>query len=62
MALQNINPTTTNSWKKLIAHFDTIKTSHLKDFFKNDRHRAKNFTIGFDDFTLDFSKNRISFI
>ena len=60
MALQNINPTTTNSWKKLIAHFDTIKTSHLKDFFKNDRHRAKNFTIGFDDFTLDFSKNRIS--
>jgi len=60
MALKNINPTTTNSWKKLTAHFDKIKNKHLKDLFKEDYNRSSNFTLSFKDFTLDFSKNRIA--
>ena len=60
MALKNINPTTTNSWKQLTTHFDSIKNSHLKEFFKNDVQRPANFSIAFDDFKVDFSKNRIT--
>lgn len=60
MALQNINPTTTNSWEKLTNHFDEIKNTHLKDLFKDDAHRTENFTRSSGDFTLDFSKNRIT--
>lgn len=60
MALQSINPTTTPSWKKIQAHFKTIKTTHLKELFKANPDRAKELTIKWDDFYVDFSKNRIT--
>ena len=60
MALKAINPTTTNSWKKLQSHFETIKSKHLKDLFKDNAERAKDLTVKWDDFYVDFSKNRIT--
>ncbi|MDO7136940.1 glucose-6-phosphate isomerase [Algibacter lectus] len=60
MALPNINPTTTKSWKKLQAHFEAVKDVHMKDLFTEDKTRANKFTIKWDDFYVDFSKNRIT--
>ena len=60
MALKATNPTTTDSWKKLQSHFETIKSKHLKDLFKGDPERAKDLTVKWDDFYVDFSKNRIT--
>ena len=60
MALPNINPTTTDSWKRLQEHFKTVKDVHIKDLFAQDGERANKFTIKWDDFYVDFSKNRIT--
>ncbi|MFI1772861.1 glucose-6-phosphate isomerase [Thalassobellus citreus] len=60
MALPNINPTTTEAWKKLQEHFNSINDVHMKDLFTQDKERANNFTIKWEDFYVDFSKNRIT--
>lgn len=60
MALPSINPTTTNSWKRLQEHFKSVKDVHMKDLFAQNKERANNFTIKWDDFYVDFSKNRIT--
>ena len=59
MALKKINPTTTRVWKKLSDHFIDIQGSHLKDLFKENPTRASDFSINFQDITLDYSKNNI---
>ena len=60
MALPSINPTTTESWKKLQEHFENAKNVHMKDLFAKDQDRANKFTIKWDDFYVDYSKNRIT--
>lgn len=60
MALPKIDPTTTNAWSALKIHFDEIKNQQVTDLFKNNPERAELFSIGWKDFFLDFSKNRIS--
>tara|TARA_R110002096_G_scaffold33418_1_gene96621 strand:- start:111 stop:1730 length:1620 start_codon:yes stop_codon:yes gene_type:complete len=60
MSLPTINPTTTESWKKLQEHFKTVKDVHMKDLFAQDKDRANKMTIEWDDFYVDFSKNRIT--
>ena len=60
MALKATNPTTTKAWQKLQAHFEDIKSKHLKDLFSSDAERANDLTVKWDDFYVDFSKNRIT--
>jgi glucose-6-phosphate isomerase len=60
MALPNINPTATNAWKQLQKHYEAVKDVHMKDLFAQDKNRADAFTIRWDDFYVDFSKNRIT--
>ena len=60
MALPKIDPTTTLSWQQLTAHYDTIKALPLKSLFQNDPKRAETFSIEWDDFLVDYSKNRIT--
>ncbi|MEP5255814.1 MAG: glucose-6-phosphate isomerase [Winogradskyella arenosi] len=60
MALKASNPTTTKAWEKLQAHFETIKSTHLKDLFSTDAKRADDLTVKWEDFYADFSKNRIT--
>ena len=60
MCLKSINPNKTKSWKKLTEHFKEAKGLEMKDLFKKDPERASKFTIKWDDFYVDFSKNRIT--
>ena len=60
MSLQNINPTTTNAWKKLTSHFSETEAAQIKSLFAIDANRAKKFSLQWNDFFLDFSKNRIT--
>jgi len=60
MALKAINPTQTKAWKKLTNHYNNIKNIHLKTWFAEDNNRAERFTIKWDDFYFDYSKNRIT--
>lgn len=60
MALPAINPTTTAAWKALQDHFDSVNQVDIKDLFSSDKERANNFKISWEDFYVDFSKNRIT--
>ncbi len=60
MALKNINPTKTNSWKNLQSHFEQIKEVQMKTLFQKDNSRKERFSLNLDEFTIDYSKNRIT--
>ena len=60
MSLPNINPTKTKSWKALQEHFEVVKNAQMKDLFAQDENRANKFTIQWEDFYIDYSKNRIT--
>ena len=59
MALKNVNPTTTDAWKKLTNHFNDIQNINIKDLSKEE-NRKEDFSLEFDDLLVDFSKNRIT--
>jgi len=60
MGLPKINPTTTKAWKKLQNHYALIKDIHMKDLFAQDSERANKYTLQWEDFYVDVSKNRIT--
>jgi glucose-6-phosphate isomerase len=60
MALQNTNPTTTKAWEKLQQHFQSMQTTSMKEMFSEDASRAAKFHIQWEDFLVDYSKNRIN--
>ena len=60
MSLKSKNPTSTIAWKKLKTHFEAIKNEHMSDWFKTNSKRAIEMSLQWDDFFLDFSKNRIN--
>ncbi len=60
MALPSVNPTKTTSWEKLKTHFEEVQSLKMKELFAQDPERANKFTIKWEDFYLDFSKNRIT--
>ena len=60
MALQNINPTSTEAWGKLEKHIWELKDSKMKDLFANDADRFNKFSITFNDILVDYSKNIIT--
>ncbi len=60
MPLENTNPTTTKAWKKLEEHYKENKDLHLKELFVADKNRAQKFTLHWNDFFVDYSKNRIT--
>lgn len=58
--MKNIDPTQTAAWKKLQQQFEDVKEKEMKDLFKADPDRAREFTIEWEDFYVDYSKNRIT--
>lgn len=60
MTFPSINPTTTKSWKHLQNHFKDLQNTSMKTLFAQDKNRANAFTIKWEDFYVDFSKNRIT--
>lgn len=57
--MKNIDPTTTAAWQELKAHYKETKDVQLKTLFE-DVNRAQDFTILWDSFYVDYSKNRIT--
>jgi len=57
--LKKNNPTLTSTWKNLRSHFNKIKNIEMKQMFA-DGKKAEDFTISWENFTVDFSKNRIT--
>ncbi len=47
-------------WKALEEHFKSMSQVHMRDLFKDDPERFKQFTVGLNDILLDYSKNRIT--
>jgi len=60
MPLNTLNPTQTVAWQKLQAHFDANKDLRMQDLFAADAQSAANMHLVWNDFLLDYSKNRIS--
>ncbi|CAN1495824.1 Pgi Glucose-6-phosphate isomerase [Flavobacteriaceae bacterium] len=60
MALQTINPTETKAWKKLQSHYTQIQKASMAAMFEADTERAKKFHLKWNDFLVDYSKNRIN--
>ena len=59
--LKNVNPTKTQAWKDLLAHFNETKGRTLKDLFASDSKRFDEFSlsVGNGDIVADYSKNLI---
>ncbi len=60
MSLPSINPTNTESWKLLHNHYKEIKNLAVQDVFTKESNSALNFTVEWQDFYLDYSKNRLT--
>ena len=59
--LKNINPTQTQAWKALTAHFESAQDMDLKALFAQDSARFDNFSALFGaDILVDYSKNLIN--
>ena len=54
------NPTQTEAWSMLSTHFIDIEDKQIASYFTEDPKRFENFSIGFEDILIDYSKNRIS--
>ena len=60
MALQTINPTQTTAWAKLQQHYNAIASTTMQELFQEDDSRVTKFNLKWNDFLLDYSKNRIN--
>jgi glucose-6-phosphate isomerase len=60
MALLSQNPTNLKTWSLLEAHFNEIKDQSMSDWFKKNSDRAEELTLVWEDFYVDYSKNRIT--
>ncbi|MBY7733132.1 glucose-6-phosphate isomerase [Vibrio splendidus] len=58
--LKNINPTQTQAWKALTAHFESAQDMDMKELFAQDTKRFESFSTRFgSDILVDYSKNLI---
>ncbi len=57
--LENTNPTGTVAWQKLRAHFNEMQYVKMQDLFEADTQRVEKLHLIWNDFLLDYSKNRI---
>jgi glucose-6-phosphate isomerase len=48
------------AWKALAAHYEKIRTEHLRELFKKDPERGTRFAVEAEGIYLDYSKHRIT--
>ena len=60
MALPSINPTKTKSWEKLQSHYKLLQNRSLQSLFVENPNRVNAFHLQWEDFLLDYSKNKIT--
>lgn len=59
MALPKINPIETSAWEMLKRHFEKIKNLKMQTLGK-DSFRTEKMSVAWQDFFIDYSKNRIT--
>lgn len=57
--LPTVNPTETETWRKLTAHFLEMQAYSLREAFELDAQRFEKFHLTFEDILVDYSKNCI---
>jgi glucose-6-phosphate isomerase len=60
MALNTINPTETSAWEKLQVHYTEMQEASMSAMFQADSSRTEKFHLKWNDFLVDYSKNRIN--
>jgi len=60
MSFPAVNPTNTESWKKLSAHASQLKQVHLRELFHTNPDRFEHFSQWHGDLLFDYSKNIIT--
>lgn len=58
--LESINPSGTLAWKKLREHYGQMEFVQMQKLFAKDPERANKMNIQWEDFLLDYSKNKIT--
>jgi len=58
--LPKIDPTATDAWKKLKAHYEATKHTPMKRLFAEDPERFRKFSARLNDLLVDYSKNRVT--
>lgn len=59
-SLPSVNPVQTSSWKALKKHFDELNHQKMHDVFNTDPERAERMSISWNEFFIDYSKNRLT--
>lgn len=55
-----MNPEKTRTWPKIKAHYQQMKTRHMKNLFRDNENRFNDLSLQFEDILLDYSKNIIT--
>jgi len=50
----------TEAWRRLEAHYVTLRDTHMRRLFADDPGRFDRFSLSLDGLLLDYSKNRIT--
>lgn len=48
------------AWKAIDAHYEQVRDVEMRDLFAQDPQRFDKFSLRFEDFLLDYSKNRLT--
>ena len=48
------------AWKGLEGHYKSVASAHMREMFAQDNERFKRFSLQWQDFVHDYSKNRIT--
>jgi glucose-6-phosphate isomerase len=58
--LPKINPTKTESWKKLHEHFKEMRHVQIKELFQEDSERFEKYSFALQEIVCDLSKNIVT--
>lgn len=59
MTLNKINPSKTKSWESLQNISENLKAQSILSLFETDPNRVSSHTLKWEEFLIDFSKNKI---
>ena len=56
----NISPNCPNAWEKLKSHHSELSKKSIVELFLSEKDREKSLSLSWEDFFIDFSKNKIN--
>ena len=56
----NISPNCPNAWEKLKSHHCELSKKSIVELFSSEKGREKSLSLSWEDFFVDFSKNKIN--